>query len=93
MTKVLAIGDPHGLIDRVKSIDLSGVDLIILTGDLGAAKKAREMAFANVAKRKAGALKDDAVKMGGVLVEKAGELKDGAKKRWDDWRESKREDK
>jgi predicted phosphodiesterase len=35
--KVLVIGDPHGNIEKIKTIPLKRVDLIILTGDLGKA--------------------------------------------------------
>jgi hypothetical protein len=46
----------------------------------------------SIVKRKAGALKDDAVEMGGVLLEKAGQAKEGLKSRWTEWRESRKGD-
>ena len=46
--KILAIGDPHGNLDRVKEIPIKGVDLILLTGDLGSANLMRKMAFENI---------------------------------------------
>jgi predicted phosphodiesterase len=33
--KMLAIGDPHGDLEKVKRISVEDVDLILLTGDLG----------------------------------------------------------
>ncbi len=41
----MAIGDVHGDLQRVKKIPLKEVDLILLNGDLGEAKMAREIAF------------------------------------------------
>jgi len=46
--KILAIGDPHGSLDRVKKIPTEDVDLILLTRDLGSASLMRKMAFENV---------------------------------------------
>ena len=33
--KVLVVGDPHGQIDKIKKIPMKGIELILLTGDLG----------------------------------------------------------
>jgi len=52
--KILVIGDPHGNIEKIKKIPVKGVDLIILTGDLGKADLARKMAFENIERRKKG---------------------------------------
>ncbi len=52
--KILAIGDPHGNLDKIKKISLRNVDLILLTGDLGDASLMRKMAFENVARKKQG---------------------------------------
>jgi Icc-related predicted phosphoesterase len=52
--KVLAIGDPHGDLDRVKKIPINGVDVILLTGDLGNADLARKIAFENINRQKQG---------------------------------------
>lgn len=52
--KVLAIGDPHGNLERIKKIPLKNVDLILLTGDLGMARLMRKMAFENVRRQKEG---------------------------------------
>lgn len=52
--KILAIGDPHGALDKVRRIPTKGVDLILLTGDLGSANLMRRMAFENVERRKEG---------------------------------------
>jgi Icc-related predicted phosphoesterase len=52
--KICAIGDPHGNLDKIKKIPLSGVDLILLTGDLGSANLMRKMAFDNIEREKQG---------------------------------------
>ena len=52
--KILAIGDPHGELGKIKKISLKGVDLIILTGDLGKANLMRKMAFRNIEREKKG---------------------------------------
>jgi Icc-related predicted phosphoesterase len=46
--KILAIGDPHGDLKKIKKISLNGVDLILLTGDLGKADLARKRHFENI---------------------------------------------
>lgn len=57
--RVLAIGDPHGDLAKIKQIPLSDVDLILLTGDLGNANLMRKMAFQNIQRQKEGlAMKD-----------------------------------
>jgi len=52
--KVLAIGDSHGSLEKVKSIPIKNIDLILLTGDLGSANLMRNMAFENVERQKKG---------------------------------------
>lgn len=52
--KILAIGDPHGSLDKVKQIPVKDADLILLTGDLGSANLMRKMAFENVERKKQG---------------------------------------
>lgn len=52
--KILAIGDPHGSLDKIRRISLRGIDLILLTGDLGSADLMRKMAFKNVGRKKQG---------------------------------------
>jgi len=52
--KILAIGDPHGDIEKIKKIPLKGVDLILLTGDIGKADFARERHFENIERKKKG---------------------------------------
>ena len=52
--KICAIGDPHGDLSKVRKIPLRGVDLILLTGDLGSANLARKIAFSNIERRKKG---------------------------------------
>jgi Icc-related predicted phosphoesterase len=56
MTKILAIGDPHGDLEKMKdaSLSLNETDLILLTGDLGSAGLARKMAFENIERKKKG---------------------------------------
>jgi len=52
--KILAIGDPHGSLDKIKQIPVKDADLILLTGDLGSANLIRKMAFENVEQKKQG---------------------------------------
>lgn len=52
--KILAIGDPHGDLKKLRKIPKKGVDLILLTGDLGKADLARKIAFENVERKKKG---------------------------------------
>jgi Icc-related predicted phosphoesterase len=54
MVRILAIGDPHGALDKVKKIPTKGIDLILLTGDLGSANLARKMAFENIERKRKG---------------------------------------
>lgn len=54
MVKILAIGDPHGDLAKIKKISLKHVDLILLTGDLGNADLARKRSFENVEREKKG---------------------------------------
>jgi Icc-related predicted phosphoesterase len=50
--KILAIGDPHGDLDKIKKIPLKGVDVILLTGDIGKADLARKRFFENLERKK-----------------------------------------
>lgn len=50
--KIIAIGDPHGNLSKIKKIPVKEVDLILLTGDLGNSDLARKQAFANITRRK-----------------------------------------
>ena len=50
--KILAIGDPHGDIGKVRKIPFREVDLILLTGDLGKADLVRKRAFENIDRKK-----------------------------------------
>ena len=43
--RVLAIGDPHGDIDKINGIPLDGADLVLMTGDLGRADILRKIAY------------------------------------------------
>jgi Icc-related predicted phosphoesterase len=52
--KILAIGDPHGSLEKVKKIPINNVDLILLTGDLGSANLARKIAFDRIKRAKEG---------------------------------------
>lgn len=52
--KIMAIGDPHGEIRKIKKISLKNIDLILLTGDLGSSNLMRKMAFENVEREKIG---------------------------------------
>ncbi len=52
--KILAIGDPHGDLNKLRRIPKEDIDLILITGDLGDAKIIRKMFFENVERRKKG---------------------------------------
>lgn len=52
--KILAIGDPHGSLNKIRKIPMNGIDLILLTGDLGSADLMRRMAFKNIERKKQG---------------------------------------
>jgi len=52
--KVLAIGDPHGNLEKIKKIPLNGIDLIILTGDLGKADLMRKRFFEKIKRKEQG---------------------------------------
>lgn len=50
--KICVIGDPHGNVEELKKIPLKGVDLILLTGDLGRSDLLRKVAFREEKKNK-----------------------------------------
>lgn len=50
--KILAIGDPHGDLAKIKQIPTKGIDLILLTGDLGSANLMRKMFFEKIERQK-----------------------------------------
>ena len=52
--RILAIGDPHGDLESVRKISLKGIDLVLLTGDLGSASLMRKMAFDSIERKKQG---------------------------------------
>jgi Icc-related predicted phosphoesterase len=52
--KILAVGDPHGDIKKIKKIPTKGIDLILITGDLGKADFARQFNFENIKRKKEG---------------------------------------
>jgi len=52
--KILAIGDPHGELNKIKRISMKGIDLILLTGDIGKVDLARKRSFDNIERRKKG---------------------------------------
>lgn len=54
--KILAIGDPHGDINKIRKIPLKGIDLVLITGDIGKADFARNFYFDNVKRKKEGLL-------------------------------------
>jgi len=60
--KILAIGDPHGSMDKLRKIPTKGVDLILLTGDLGKADLIREHTFKNIERKKQGLKEERASK-------------------------------
>lgn len=52
--KLLAIGDLHGDLKKIKKIPIKDIDLILLTGDLGKADLARKRYFENIERKKKG---------------------------------------
>jgi len=52
--RILAIGDPHGDLKKVRKISLKNIDLILLTGDLGKADLARKRFFENQKRKQQG---------------------------------------
>ena len=52
--KILAIGDFHGKLDKLKTMPLGDINLFLLTGDLGTADLMRSMAFDNIRRKKLG---------------------------------------
>lgn len=52
--KICIIGDPHGDFEKIKKIPLQGVDLILITGDLGKSDLMREMYFENMKRKNKG---------------------------------------
>jgi len=52
--RILAIGDPHGELEKVKKIPIKDTDLILLTGDLGSSNLMRKMYFDNIERKKKG---------------------------------------
>lgn len=55
--KILAVGDPHGDMDKLRKIPKKDIDLVLCTGDAGKADYARKFHFENV-KRKQQGLKE-----------------------------------
>jgi Icc-related predicted phosphoesterase len=51
--KILAVGDPHGS-EKVKKIPLNGIDVVLLTGDIGKADLARKRVFENRRRKEEG---------------------------------------
>lgn len=58
--KILVIGDPHGNLEKIKRIPKKGIDLILLTGDLGNADLMRKFAFKNIERERKGLSKKEA---------------------------------
>ncbi len=52
--KILIVGDPHGAIENVRKVPSKGIDLILLTGDIGKADLARKRHFENINRKKEG---------------------------------------
>jgi Icc-related predicted phosphoesterase len=52
--KILAIGDPHGDLKKIRKIKIKDLDLILLTGDLGKADLARKRFFEDIKREKKG---------------------------------------
>ncbi|HKL23481.1 MAG TPA: metallophosphoesterase [Candidatus Nanoarchaeia archaeon] len=54
MVKIVAMGDPHGNINKIKKIPLRNSDFILITGDFGKADFARKRFFENVVRKDKG---------------------------------------
>lgn len=54
MVKIIAVGDPHGNLEKIKKIPFNGVDLILVTGDLGNSSIARKFFMKNVKRKEKG---------------------------------------
>ena len=52
--RILAVGDPHGDIGKIRRVPAKDADLILVTGDLGSASLMRKIAFENIAREKKG---------------------------------------
>ena len=52
--RIVAIGDPHGNLARLKRMPLKGADLILVTGDLGDSDLMRKRAFESIRRQKKG---------------------------------------
>jgi len=52
--KILAVGDPHGDLKKIKKISIKEADLILITGDVGKADLVRERFFENVKRENKG---------------------------------------
>ena len=52
--RILAIGDPHGNLEKIKKISFKGIDIILVTGDVGKADVARKFYFQNLKLKKEG---------------------------------------
>jgi Icc-related predicted phosphoesterase len=52
--KILVIGDPHGDVSKLRKIPKKGINLILVTGDLGQVTLARKRYFENVERKKRG---------------------------------------
>ena len=52
--KILAVGDPHGDIAKIRKIPKKDIDLVLCTGDVGKADLARKRFFENIEREKKG---------------------------------------
>lgn len=52
--KILAVGDPHGDLNKVRKIPEKEIDLVLCTGDVGKADLARKFFFENVKRKQEG---------------------------------------
>lgn len=52
--KILAVGDPHGNMKRLGKVPKKGVDMVLVTGDLGKVDLARKRFFDNVKRKEKG---------------------------------------
>ena len=52
--RIVAVGDPHGELSKLKKIPLDGADLILVTGDLGKSDLGRKIFFDNMKREERG---------------------------------------
>ena len=54
MVKILAVGDPHGEMSKIKKVPSKNIDFVLCTGDVGKADFARKFFFENLKRKQEG---------------------------------------